>query len=850
MKKSFLLILGLILGVIYSQSAFFESTTYTGAFAPSPTARWTDTWCNFDPQNTVYPNTTLTVTSNITTNTTWTSGNVYYINDALIYVKPPAVLTIEPGTIIRGSGKATLIIERGAKIIAQGTPTQPIIFTSNAAAGARNYGNWGGVVICGAAQHNIVAGTNAIVEGGIGDAATSTGVHGGSNDDDSSGVFSYVRIEFPGISLTALPNSEINGLSLYSVGRKTKIDHIQVSYSGDDSFEWFGGAVDSKYLVAFRGWDDDLDCDNGFRGRTQFVLVVRDSSIADASGSNGFEVDNDAAGSTRQPKTKAVFSNVTIVGPSITNTSSINANYRRALHLRRNSAISIFNSIFMGYRDGLLMDARRTVQNYCQDTSFFRHNIMGGINTDWRLATSPVSDTLCMTSASAVGAFYLTSTNDNDTINTTSGVQLVNPFNYLNPDARPTGASPASGGGTFTNSLLLPLAVPANASFTNTSVGNEVCAGGSITFNGVAGQPGASYSWTIPGGSPSTSTTASQSATFNTPGTYVVELTVTNILGSVTSNVTITVNPNPATPVITQSGSVLSTTLYTSYQWQLGGSNISGATSQTHDADTIEGNYTVIVTNSDGCSATSAPFSFTAGIAAFTSSGTSVCAGDTIVYSATTVGATSYSWVFTGGNISSASTSTATVIYNTAGSFATLLTVVTPGGTDNSSATVTVNPNPTPVVTLSGADLTTTTFASYQWLLNGSPISGATSSTYTPTVNGDYSVEVTTAAGCTGTSSATSYYVSVEEENAFTSINMFPNPTFDYVYLQFNSNFEGELNVNLYDLSGKLIQSKSNVNFVNGYNLVEFNVNDLKSGMYIVSIQNKNQVYTTRLIKQ
>lgn len=100
-------------------------------------------------------------------------------------------------------------------------------------------------------------------------------------------------------------------LTLGSVGAGTQIDHVQVSYTNDDSFEWFGGNVDCRYLVAFNGWHDEFDTDNGYSGRVQYALSIRDPRIADTSQSNGFESDNDADGSLTEPFTSAVFSNVT-----------------------------------------------------------------------------------------------------------------------------------------------------------------------------------------------------------------------------------------------------------------------------------------------------------------------------------------------------------------------------------------------------------------------------------------------------------------------------------------------------------------------------------------------------------
>lgn len=416
---------------------FFDVVSYKGAFAPYPAAAWTDGWANFDPQNENYPAATVTVNSNITSNTTWTSNNVYLLDDAFIYVTNNATLTIQPGTIIRGTGKGTLIIERGSKIIAQGTAANPIVFTSNAPAGSRDYGDWGGVVICGHAQHNSPAGTNALTEGGIGDLATGRGLHGGNNDADSSGVMTYVRIEFPGISLTAQSNSEINGLSMYSVGSKTVMHHIQVSYSGDDSFEWFGGTVNGKYLYAFRGWDDDFDTDLGYRGNVQFAVANRDPEVADQSGSNGFESDNDGSGTTNTPQTAPVFHNVTIIGPVYAGAPTMHPDYKRALHIRRNSATSVFNSIFAGYPDaGLLLDSRRTVANYCGSDLKFEGNILAGNKNQFKLASN--SDTLCIANVAAMNGLLIA---DNDTLATANEVELIDAFNnnLALRDLRPLG---------------------------------------------------------------------------------------------------------------------------------------------------------------------------------------------------------------------------------------------------------------------------------------------------------------------------------------------------------------------------------------------------------------------------
>jgi hypothetical protein len=290
------------------------------------------------------------LSGNISSNTTLEATKKYILKGN-VFVLSGAELTIQPGTVIFGDKltKGSLIIERGAKIHAAGTAEKPIVFTSSAPKSFRNYGDWGGVVILGKAINN--QSENQNIEGIT---AGGNGQYGGTADDDDSGELQYVRIEFAGIALST--DNELNGLTLGSVGSGTQIDHIQVSYSGDDSFEWFGGTVNAQYLVAYRGWDDDFDTDFGYRGKVQYAVSFRDPNIADKSGSNGFESDNDGSGSTKTPKTAPIFSNVTWYGPhtfstlssGALNKSAVSSNFQFAGHLRRNSDIQIYNSAFVG----------------------------------------------------------------------------------------------------------------------------------------------------------------------------------------------------------------------------------------------------------------------------------------------------------------------------------------------------------------------------------------------------------------------------------------------------------------------------------------------------------------------
>ncbi|MCH4155300.1 MAG: hypothetical protein LKF31_03245 [Muribaculaceae bacterium] len=291
-----------------------------------------------------------------------------YVLKGWIYIADGSTLTIEPGTIIKGDKqtKAAIIAERGGKLIAKGSATEPIVFTSNQAAGSRRPGDWGGIILCGKAPNN--QNNDQQIEGGP------RTHHGGTDAADNSGILSYVRIEFAGYPFAT--DQEINGLTFGSVGSGTQIDHVQVSYSNDDSFEWFGGTVNCKYLIAYKGWDDDFDTDNGFSGHVQFGLGIRDPRIADQSQSNGFESDNCADGALVEPYTKAVFSNITFVGPVgrdnfVNNSTYINGGslypnngsglgkFQTAMQIRRSSRLSCFNSLAVGYPIGIIVDGEK-----------------------------------------------------------------------------------------------------------------------------------------------------------------------------------------------------------------------------------------------------------------------------------------------------------------------------------------------------------------------------------------------------------------------------------------------------------------------------------------------------------
>jgi hypothetical protein len=292
-------------------------------------------------------------------NVTWTADKIYklvgFVRVGEEAVKgtitKKTVLTIEAGTLIIGdrASKGALIVQRGSQIIANGTAANPIVMTSERAVGEREAGDWGGLVICGQAPNNL-AEADRELEGGYG------AFHGGTDAADNSGSLKYVRVEFAGIPIN--PNQEVNSFTFGSVGSTTVVDYVQASFGLDDSFEWFGGNVNCKHLIAYKGLDDDFDTDNGFSGYVQYGVGIRGTTQADISGSNGFECDNNAQGSALTPFTSAIFANMSIIGAKNVAETSISPQFQHGAQLRRNNKQKIYNTVITGYPWGIYVDSQ------------------------------------------------------------------------------------------------------------------------------------------------------------------------------------------------------------------------------------------------------------------------------------------------------------------------------------------------------------------------------------------------------------------------------------------------------------------------------------------------------------
>ena len=433
MRKTLLALLCMM--YVAASAQFIQPVNYRGAFAPLPTPMWTDLWCNWNPQQVNYPTANVNVSGNISSNTRWSLPNTYMLNGA-VYVDSGVTLTIDSGVTVLGNtgiSNSCLIVKRGAKIFAQGNENWPIVFTSSNPAGQRGLGDWGGIIILG----------RAIVNQGVGQieglAASPENQYGGTDDNDNSGVLSYVRIEYGGYVFAQ--NREINGLTLGAVGRGTRIDHVQVSFTNDDAFEWFGGTVNCSHIVSYRNLDDDFDTDFGYRGNVQFGLAVRDPQIADnsfslpsgGSTSEGFESDNDANGSMLMPRTSATFANMTVIGPFRDTITTVHPAFRRGVRIRRNSALKIVNSVITGWATGVMIDGSACERNALGNSVDTSLSVQGNVIANWRTRVGEVSSGSSFDIRGYLGS-------RNDTLPAAN--LMIRPFDFFNPDYRPTTNSP------------------------------------------------------------------------------------------------------------------------------------------------------------------------------------------------------------------------------------------------------------------------------------------------------------------------------------------------------------------------------------------------------------------------
>lgn len=331
-----------------------DNAEFPGAFGETVSANWhiNSEWFLLEPQNKDYgynPETVVVIEGRITENTTWTANNKYLLKGQ-VFVENDVTLTIEPGTTIFGIrdvgvNAGVLCFNKGSKVIANGTPEQPIVFTGTAPPGQRAKGQWGGVIFCGDGLSN--RGEKILIPG-IQGGGENDGKYGGNNPNYDAGEISYWRIEYAGIAVT--PGNELNSFTFGGIGSATKAHHLIVSYAGDDALEWFGGNMNCKYIATYATLDDDMDMDQGFSGNIQYVYSVRNPFSADESGSSNLEVTSSKS-TGAQPQTRAVLSNITVVAPlyQLQNSGLIaDPQYRGGVHSTKDAACHIINSVIIG----------------------------------------------------------------------------------------------------------------------------------------------------------------------------------------------------------------------------------------------------------------------------------------------------------------------------------------------------------------------------------------------------------------------------------------------------------------------------------------------------------------------
>ena len=380
----------------------------------------------------------------------WTKDKTYRLR-GYVYVTNNATLTIDAGTkIVSNKDSAgVLVIYRGAKINATGTAAEPIVFTS--AEATPQPGDLGGVILAGQATGN---GNHAVIEGGV-DAAFSA--FGGTNDLDNSGTLKYVRIEYGGKAVN--PGDEVNGLSLYGVGSGTTIDYVQVVRGLDDAFEFFGGTVNCKHLIAYNSADDDYDMDDGYRGKIQFAISIKDPKFTDNKGttgdvSNNFELDNVNPANgfllSRAPISFPVMSNFTVIGPN--NAAGVSADYGWNMRWRRGAKFILANSVVLGGQKGLRLQEDSSIAYYGRGTSAFYNSFLNSVaNTvDVQTGLNIPNFTYDNASISAqtTGAYKSTF------LAAAADAKLTDPFNNTAPNVKPAAGSPLLTGALFDFGLL------------------------------------------------------------------------------------------------------------------------------------------------------------------------------------------------------------------------------------------------------------------------------------------------------------------------------------------------------------------------------------------------------------
>lgn len=355
-------------------------------------SNWLNNWTEFRPKEKEYNDSNTILFGNITSNTILYKKNIYLIQGN-VYVVNNAVLTIEPGTVIKGDAESngTLVITKGASIIADGKETDPIVFTSNKS--VKKAGDWGGIVLLGDAPINKFGGSATLPY----DLDPTRTLYGGTNAASNSGLMRYVRVEFAGKKVKGF--KELNAITLAGVGNKTILDNIMCSFSADDSFEVFGGEVTISKAISYKALDDDYDFTQGAQVTLNNSLAIRNSYISSA-GARCMEIDSyerkeDADFAKKM--TSVIASNITMLNDSNNLTADIAGGLiKDAVRIAENSSISLKKSVISGFNPAIVLDNKITLVaanfNKMKLEDIFFNNCRGNVYTESNANNDEIED--------------------------------------------------------------------------------------------------------------------------------------------------------------------------------------------------------------------------------------------------------------------------------------------------------------------------------------------------------------------------------------------------------------------------------------------------------------------------
>lgn len=325
-----------------------------GIFGPS---NWLNNWTEFKPAKADYGEATQILAGTISVDTRLTKKDVYIIQGN-VYVTDNAVLTIDPGTIIIGDSdsRGTLIITKGAKIIAEGSETDPIVFTSNKS--LKKAGDWGGIILLGDAPINTYGVYTSFNYDDLNPLLTT---YGGNNPESTSGVLKFVRVEYAGKKARGADN--FNAILLGGIGNKTILENIMVSYAAGDAFEVFGGEPVMTKMVSYKCNGVDYRFSFGTQAKIDNSLAIRSSYISDSNGSRCLDISSYMSKKENidftKKQTSVVANNLTMLNDSDSIEVDIKAGLvKESVYVAENTSLILRKSVISGFKPAVLLDTK------------------------------------------------------------------------------------------------------------------------------------------------------------------------------------------------------------------------------------------------------------------------------------------------------------------------------------------------------------------------------------------------------------------------------------------------------------------------------------------------------------